>query len=313
MNITLPDYKKIAKQFYKDNQKNLEIPESKFEDAILWLRRSRAQYIALNRPAEMGDVLDVDFETKLGHIPLEGGGGKRHMFVLGKGKFVPGFEEHVQGMQIGDTRTFDIIVSESYWLTDLRNKTLSFSVTLHNIQKEILPEFSDDFAVSLGTFKNKAEVIKSIQEGLKGEQEDQEVRRLRTLLLQFLAEETKAEIEEEYLQKEAERILIEFKASLGPNASNFVNYLAQMNKTEEELKTELRPEAEKNIKIALLLGRIAAEEKIHVSDEEVETKTKEFLAQTKEEAPKEEDLPSFKSYVRNMLVAEKVLTLLEAQ
>ncbi len=312
MNITLPDYKNLAKTFFKDNKKNLEIPESKFEDAVLWLRRSRAQYIALNRPSEMGDVVDIDFTTSMNNVPLEGGSGKNHMFILGKGKFVPGFEDRIQGMQVGDERNFSVTVSEDYWLADLRGKTLNFLVRMNNVQKEVLPELNDEFAKSLGTFENLEDITKSIRAGLLTEQDSQETRRLRAGLLDVLVANTPGEIENEVIDRESERILEEFKASLGPNNASFMNYLAQVKKTEEDLKKELHGEAEKNIKVALLLGRIATEEKIDVAEEEVEKKMKEIIEKSKEEQPKEEDLPALKMYVKNMLVAEKTLQFLES-
>jgi len=312
MKITLPEYKAIAKKFFKENTKNLDVSETRFEEAILWLRRSRAQYIALNRPTEMGDVVDIDFDTMVGLVPLEGGAGRKHVFMLGKGKFVPGFEEHLTGMQIGEKREFDVSVPGDYWLTDLRDKTLHFSVTMNNIQKEVLPDLNDDFALSLGGFKDVKDIEDNIRKGLRLEQNDRETHRLRLLLLDALAKETTAEIEEEMILKEVDRVFNEFKAG-GPSQANVLNYLAQFNKSEEEFKKELHPEAERNIKIALLLGRIAAEEKITIEDEEVEEKIKELMKQNPEEKISEEDLQSMRLYVKNMLATEKVLTFLEQQ
>ncbi|MBI5420763.1 MAG: trigger factor [Parcubacteria group bacterium] len=320
MKITLPDYKIIAKKFYKENTKNLDVPEAKFEEAILWLRRSRAQYIALNRPIEVGDVADIDFDTTVGLIPLEGGAGRKYLFMLGKGKFVPGFEERITGMQIGEKRAFDVAVPEDYWLTDLCGKSLHFSVTMNNIQKEVLPDFNEEFAKTLGGFKDSKDIEDNIRRGLSLEQNDREIHRLRLLLLDALAKETKADIEEEMITKEVERVFNEFKRG-GPAQANVLNYLAQFNKTEEDFKKELRPEAERNITIALLLGRIAVEEKIVVEESEVEGKIEELKKypstssgqENPEEKIQDEDLPSMRLYVKNMLATEKVLTFLEQQ
>ena len=318
MKINLPDYKTIAKRFFKENTKDLDVSETRFEEAILWLRRSRAQYIALNRPTETGDVVDIDFDTMVGLVPLEGGAGRKYVFMLGKGKFVPGFEEHLMGMQIGEKREFDVPVPGDYWLTDLRGKTLHFSVTMNNIQKEVLPELNDEFARSLGGFKDVKDIEDNIRKGLELEQNDRETHRLRLLLLDALVKETTAEIEEEIILKEVDRVFNEFKAG-GPSQTNVLNYLAQFNKTDEELKKEIRPEAERNIKIALLLGRIAGEEKIVIDDAEVEEKIEELKKnpstgsgqENPEEKLSEEDLLSMRLYVKNMLATEKVLTFLE--
>ncbi|MDE1970761.1 MAG: trigger factor [Patescibacteria group bacterium] len=314
MNIILPDYKQLAHDFFENNQKNLEVPEAKYAEAMLWLQRARAQYIALNRPAEEGDIVDIDFDTTVHNVPLEGGSGKHQKFVLGKGKFVPGFEERIQGMSIGETRTFTLTAPADYWLTELREKPLTFSVFLHNVQKEVLPELDDAFARSIGRFENLAELKKNIDEGLHEEQKETEKRRLRAMLLDVLARETRAPIEPEAIDREAERIVDEFKASLGSNSGNFLKYLAQVGKTEDSLKQELHGEAEKNITIALLLGHIAVRENITVSEGEITKKVQELIETSKDsEKPKKEDLPSLSMYVKNMLVAEKVLVFLEDQ
>lgn len=193
-------------------------------------------------------------------------------------------------------------------------KTLEF---IRNSKKanNVLPELNDDFAKSLGRFKDVKEVKDSIEKGLKQEKEMKESQRIQAAILGKIAESTKIEIPLILIDRQLDQMMLDLDADLHREGMELGPYLAKIKKTREALRDEWKPKAETLVKEALILKEIGKKEKIEVGPEEVKEKINQFLGNftTPDEAQKNIDLPKLSDQIRQILLNQKVLAFLERQ
>lgn len=312
-NLDLPDYKKIAKDA-QVKRLNIKVEKKEIDDALLWLQTSRSVLEKVEHPAEKEDVVTIDYQIKENENLIKNGEDKNYAFVLGKGHFIPGFEENLIGMKSGENKTFNITVPKSWIQKDLQGKKLSVEISLKEVKKKKMPDLNDKFAQELGKFKNLEELKKNIVKGLKMEKEAKEKERWRLAVLDKIIAETKTNIPEILIYPEIEKMIEELKSQLEKIQLTFEKYLEQIKKPEEELKKDLHELAEKRVFSALVLRKIGLLEKIEVSESEVKEKTNEILQQIPDPKVKEKVNPDdLKEFALGIIRNEKVFQVLEKQ
>ncbi len=307
----LPKYKEIASAVQK-GKKKLGVSKEEMEEAIGWLRKSRAKINPVERPAQKGDLVEVEINSALADKELTKAAGPES-FILGEGHFLPGFEEQIENLKIGDKKNFKLKTPADYWDKDLRNEELSFEVKLNKVSERQLPELNDEWAKSLGRFNNLEELKKSIDEGIIFEKESKERERLRALTLEKIINETKVELPDVLVENEIEHRLHEIGHLAQDNGMTLNDYLKKINKDEKSLREDLRLEAEKTLKGALVLRQISRLEQLEPKTEEIEMAMNEFLKHysDQKEAEKNIDRAALFEYTRERLTNEKVFQFLE--
>lgn len=308
--VELAGYKGIK---VKKNEAKVEKKE--VENSLDYLKKSRAKTITVNKPAEKGNRVEVDFEVRHGGVKIENGTSKNHPLILGEGRFLPGFEKELEEMSAGEEKDFSIKVPTDWPDKRVADKNLDFRVRMNLVQERQIPELNDEFAKSLGRFESLEALRKNISDGLLEEKETKEKQRIRIELIEKVAKDSKIEVPDNLIEEELERMINEFKFSITGFGLDFEKYLQEINKTVDELKKEWKKQAEKRVRVAICLKAIAEKEKIEVSDEEAENKIKEELKNYPdiEEARKNIDPERFKDYTKEVLRSEKVLGLLEKE
>jgi len=294
-------------------KREIKIEDKEVDKALEYLQNSRAKYVTVNRPAQSGDRVEIDFVTRCGGVKIEGGEDKNHPLIVGKGSFIPGFEKQLEGMKSGEEKNFSLVVPNDWPQKNLAGKKLDFEIKMNLVQKREIPSLNDEFARSLGKFDSLNHLKKSIKNGLFQEKEIKEKERIRLELIEKAAADSKVEIPEILIDIEIEKMIDELRNSTQSMGLSFENYLKSINKTIEDLKKEFKPKAEKRVKIGLVLKTIAEKENIKVSEEEVTEKINETLKyySSIEEARKNIDLEALKHYTENVIKNEKVFELLE--
>lgn len=309
--IKLPDYKKIASEIKKE-KKDTKIEQKEIDEALSWLQNSRAQIKETSQPAKTGNVITMDISTKSSGIPVDSGTLESYQFVLGQGKFIPGVEEKIAGMNKGDIKNFELTAPSDWPDKNIAGKYLEFEIKINDIKEKIAPELNDEFAKSLGKFENLESVKKSIGEGLTREKESKEKGRLRLIVIDKISKEMRVALPPILIESETNQMIAELKESVINIGMKFENYLAQIKKSEEELRKELREQAEKRVIAGLILNKIAEKESLEPVDEEVEEKFQELLQ--REFDPKVRssiDPDKTKNYLRSIIKNEKVFEFLE--
>lgn len=310
--VELPNYQEIAQKIPKNKKESLTIEEKEIEQALLWLQDSRANLEQVSRPAEKEDIVTIDYQIKEDKKLIENGEDKNYSFILGKGSFLPGFEDNIIGMKTGEEKKFELIVPKDWPQKNLQNKKLNINVSLKEIKTKKLPILNDEFAQSIGKFKTLEDLKKNIKEGLLLEKKQKETERWRLEALEKIIAETKIDLPEILVQNEIEKMIEELKAQLEKMQLPFDKYLEQIKKSEEDLKKEFKELAEKRVSSALVLREIASIEKIEASEKEIEEKVNGILSQIPETEKKEKiNQDNLKEFALGIIRNEKVFEILE--
>ena len=305
--VKLGDYKTV---FGKMEIKKID--DEAVEQEIKTLQKKKASYLTKEEPAEKDDRVEIDFETRVAGVKLEGGESKNHPFIIGQGNFISGFEDKVIGMKKDEEKEFDLVFPENY-KKDLAGKKASFKVKINLVQKVNLPEINDEFAKGFGKFENLEDLKKNIRKGMTMEEEGKAREKFRGELINQVVEKTTAEIPEILIESELTNMINEFKNNITQSGIEFEEYLKNVNTNLEKLKTEWQPMAEKRTKTGLVMREISLQEEIKISDEEIEQKVNETLKfyPNEEELRKNMDLEKFKDHMASVLMNEKVFEILE--
>lgn len=291
-------------------------PEAKEEEVQLELEKlanSRVKLVTVNREARKNDSVEVDFEVLMGGVTIEGGKSTKHPLVIGRGVFIPGFEEQIIGMKAGDEKEFELKFPETYHKKDLAGKLATFKVKMLLVQERQTPELNDEFAVSLGKFKNLEELKKNVREGMKHENEHKLKDEKRTKQIEEIVKNTEADLPEILVHEEIHRMLNEFEQQLTPMGMNLDEYLAQLKKDRKELERDWEPQAKKRVLSALALAEVAKMEDIKVEQKEIEeeiNKTLQYYKNVKD-FEKNIDMEGLYKYSKGTLENEKVFEYLE--
>lgn len=289
--IKLPDYKLIAS---KIKRKKVLINNLEIDEALKWLQKSRPNFTILERSAQKQDFVEIEFscsqinpvrdsganrETPSNQISngVKSGALQKDAFILGKGHLIKGFEEQLIGMKKGEEKKFCVLMPEDYFQKELAGKKLDFSVKMKAVKKVDFPEIDDEFAQTLGQFKDLTALKESVSQGLEKEKKWAEKQRIRNEILEEIEKKCDFEVPKELLDK---------------------------------LDSKNKKEAKK----FLILREIAKKENIQVLEQEVKEEVSRILNQYPDinTAQNKIDLDKLRSYTKERLRNEKVLEKLES-
>ncbi|MEX1111992.1 MAG: trigger factor [Candidatus Andersenbacteria bacterium] len=303
--VTLGDPTKVSVE-----KKEITVGDKEIEQELGYLAKMRGQDLEVARPAQEGDTVNVDFTVKIDGAVIEGGESKNHPVTLGEGRFIPDFEKNITGMTAGDTRDFSMTFPDNYPQAELQGKTADVTVKAHAVQKRVLPEINDEFAKGLGEFKDLEELKDKLKENMKKElSQKEEDRYLGELAEKYAEVSTFGHIPEVLIEKEIDNRIEEFASMLAYQQKNLDEYLARENKTLDQMRADMRPTAEKRVKVGLTLRRFAEKEGITVEEKEVTEEATAYLSQYKdpEQAAKELDAEHLRDHIESVIRNRKTL------
>lgn len=310
IDLKLANYKGL-----KIKKRKLEVKEEEIKKALDYLQGSRAKIITVNRAAKKGDRVEIDFEIRQKEVKTEDGVSKNHPLILGKNRFLPGFENKLEGMKTGQGKEFSLKAPADWPDKRIAGKNLDFKVKMNLVQEIEAPDLNDEFAKSLGQFNSLSDLKKSVEQGLLQEKEIKEKQRIRIELIEKVAQDSEIKVSDILIKEELERIIEEFRANMKSIGLELEKYLEQIKKPIDELKKEWQEQAERRVRISLCLQAIIEQEGIEVSNEEVVERINQDLKQypNVEEVEKNIDFEKLKEYTKNILKNEKVFELLEKE
>lgn len=306
--VELGPYKSLE---VKEN--SISVSDGEIQDTINELVKIKTQHKPSDGRAEKMDRAEIDFQASLNGSIIEGGKSENHPVTIGGGNFVPGFEDQLLGMKVGEEKLFTLAIPGDYYQKNIAGKTLDFRVKLKNLQKPQPVTVDDNFAQGLGKFKDLAELTKSIKEGLLSEKRIKENERVRLEIVEKISEKSSAEIPKAMTEKQLDAIMTSFDKELHEKGLELGLYLAQLGKTQEELRESFRSRAEKEVKASLLLEEIGRRESIVVKESEIMEKFNELgaMINVQEELIRGDMTPDdLKNRIRRSLFTEKVFDFL---
>ena len=218
-----------------------------------------------------GDTAVIDFEGFVDGEAFEGGKGENYSLEIGSNTFIPGFEEQLVGLEVGAEKEVEVTFPEEYHAEELAGKAAKFKVKLHEIKSKELPALDDEFAKDVDEEVETLEALKAkTKEKLQSDKENQAESALRDTLVEKAAENAEVEIPEAMFNTEMDRMMQEFEQRLQMQGLNLELYFQFSGQDEKALRDQMRPDAEKRVKINLTLEAISKAENLEVSEEEVE-------------------------------------------
>lgn len=261
--VEVGDYKKIK---IKDPDKApVNVSQAEIDQVISHLARQQAQFKDISRPVKNGDRLEINFEGFDRGVMLENLSSKNYPVILGSKVLIGDFEKYLIGLKKQDKKEFTIDIPEPGSKTN--TKRVDFKVEVLQTQEVILPKIDDNFGQKFKQ-KNLPELKKAIQEDILKQKKTQIKKNIENQIMEELLKITKIEIPESLIEQEIERQISEIKKRAETMNLNFEKYLENIKKTLEEFRANLRPQAEKTIKIGLALGEVVKREKINPKDKE---------------------------------------------
>ena len=264
--VSVEGYKDIAAK-----KKTSRVTKDEIEAEVQRARERNARAIEVtDRAAAMGDTANIDYEGSVDGVPFDGGKGEGHDLKLGSGSFIPGFEDQIVGKNIGEE--FDVCVTfpEEYHAKELAGKAAVFKTKLNALKAEELPEADDEFAKDVSEFDTLDEYKADIKAKLAKRNEEKAEAEFENAVAEALMSKLVAEIPEPMFEAETENYVRDYDTRLRQSGLDLQTYFKYTGLTLDALRAEMRPQAEKQVKIRLALEKVAELEAIEVSEGEID-------------------------------------------
>ncbi|MBQ8885392.1 MAG: trigger factor [Clostridia bacterium] len=267
-----------------------------------------------DRAAQNGDIANIDFVGTVDGVKFDGGEAAGYELTLGSGTFIPGFEEQVVGMNVGESKDVNVKFPENYQAENLAGKDAVFAVKLNSLQGKELPELTDAFIKDATGSETVEEYKEKTKERLQKQADQRALNETENSILEAIAANATAEIPQAMIDAEIDNMVQKFEYQLMYQGLKLDDYLGFIKQTRAEFRKNYEEQAKKNVLSQLIISEIIKAEKIEATEEEVDAKIAEQAAsvdKTAEEYKKTMD-PRQVDYIRNDIIITKLFDFLKA-
>lgn len=307
---------KLPESLVMDVKKTVDpVSDQDIDKTVDELRNMLATEKPVERAAQNGDRIEIDVDVSIDGVTIEGGKTRKHPAILGKGSFIPGFEDQVVGMTKGTAKEFELTFPKDYYAKHLAGKKALFKVTVQSIAERVLPTLDDDFVQKVSRSKNVAELREELRKNILSEHEEKANREYEAKLIEAVVKKsTFGDIPDLLIENEMERMMSEIRYDAEQRGMKFEDYLSSLKKDEEGFKKELTPSAINRVKSTLVIRTIAEAEKIAVSEDELTKEISEAEASARDDHQREQfRTEEFRRYVETMLINRKAVDALRTK
>lgn len=264
--VTLGEYKGVAVE------KNVEKVTDEAVDARIQndVERASTTQDVTDRAVENGDIVNLDYAGSVDGVAFEGGTAQGQSLTIGSGMFIPGFEEQMVGMNIGEERDLSVKFPEQYHADSLAGKDAVFHVKVNGIQTKVRPELDDDFAADVSEFDTFEAYKANIVADLEKNAADRAEANLEDSLVQKVVDAADCDIPDAMIQDEITTMLREMEMRMMYQGIRFEDYLKYTGQTLDQVRENYKPEAANRVKTQLVLEAVAKAENIVPTDEDVD-------------------------------------------
>lgn len=308
---TKPDAKLDKYKGIEIDKIEYNVKASDVKEELKKMQEKNARVIsAEDSPVENGNITIIDFEGFADGVAFDGGKAENYELEIGSGAFIPGFEEQIIGMKVGDEKDIVVKFPEDYHAKELAGKDATFKIKLHEIKKKELPELDDEFAKDVSEFDTLEELKKSIKERLEKLNKQKEDAEKRDAVINAIVENLEVEIPSGMVEVEIDNMIADMEQRMSYQGLRLEQYLKMLNKTEEQLRTEYEPVATNSIKSRLALEKVIENEKIDATDEEINNKIEEMAKNYGKKPEELQENENLKNYIIEEIKNEKAIDFL---
>ena len=290
-----------------------EVTDEDVEKALADEQKKNARQIEVtDRPVEDGDTVTLDYAGTIDGVAFDGGTAEDAPLKIGSDTFIPGFEEQLVGVSIGEDKDVVVTFPENYNAKELAGKEAVFACKIKKIQKEELPELDDEFAQDVSEFDTLDEYKEDLRKNLLKRKEDQAKTSRENAAVEKLVAATEIDVPDAMKNYEAENMFEEYAQQLQSQGIPVDMYLKYQGLDADKFKETLIPQADTRIRTRLVLEAVVEAEKIEISDEEFDAELARLAEQYKME---KEEIGKFigdfeKEQMKKDLAVQKAITLL---
>lgn len=226
--------------------------------------------------AKKGDTVNIDYEGFVDDEPFIGGKDEGYALELGSNTFIPGFEDQLVGVKKGDEVEVKVTFPEEYHAENLKGKDAVFKVKVNEVQVKELPELDDEFAKDVSEFDTLDELKADVAEKLKKEMTQRLRAEAEEAVVNFALDSAEMEIPAMMIEEELDRSIENMEQQMKAQGITLDDYFKYTGSSREDFRKNMEPEAEKNIRIDLMLEKISDDEKIEVTEEEMDEEIKQY-------------------------------------
>ena len=279
--VELGDYRQI-----RLNREPVEITEEQVDAVLEQLRFQQGEWVPVERPVKLGDNVTIDVESSIDGEPFVNEEGLQYLDPSADSPIpVPGFAEQLEGMERGVAKEFQLSFPADYAIEEHAGKTYSFKVVVNEVKERVLPELDDEFAKGVGDgFESLDALRQRLSEDLKARVEEGVRRQFEDRVVEAVVGLAQVDIPDILVEREVDLLIDEETQQFRLRGGRLEDYLRNIKKTEAELRDGLQPLARQRVLRSLVLGKVAEEEGIEVSSEEVEAEIGKMVEASGEEA-----------------------------
>ena len=262
--VTLGEYKGLSAE-----KEEVKVGAADVNERLKNMQDRNTRLVSVEREAQNGDTVVIDFEGFLDGVAFEGGKGENYSLELGSSSFVPGFEEQLVGLKAGEEKDLDITFPEQY-TPELAGKAVVFKVKIHEVKGKEVPELDDEFAKDVSEFDTLKELKADLKKKITEERQKAADSAFEDKLMEMVAENLVVEIPDAMVEAQAHQFIDNFKMQLAQSGIPYEQYQQMTGNTEEKMLEEAKDPALRQVKVDLAIAAIIKAENIEISDEEVE-------------------------------------------
>ncbi len=267
-----------------------------------------------DRPCKSGDTVKIDFSGSVDGVKFPGGTAEDYDLELGSGAFIPGFEEQVAGMSLGEEKDITVKFPEDYQADDLKGKDAVFAIKLKGIKEKQYPELTDEFVKANAGSETVEEYKNKCRERLERQAANKSLNETENSIIKAICETAKAEIPDAMIEQEVDKMVQDFSYRLMYQGIKLEEYLKYMGTTMEQFRSQFKGSATERVMSTLVIDKIVRTEGIKAEAEEVEAKIEEqakSVGKTAEDYKKSMD-PRQREYIESDIVITKLFDFLKA-
>lgn len=275
-------------------------------------REKNARFVGVERPVENGDRVILDYSGSVDGVAFDGGTAEEQTLVIGSGTFIPGFEEQLVGMAVGEEKNITVTFPEEYHAENLAGKEAVFAVKVREVQVKELPALDDEFAKDVSEFDTLEELRAAKRKTMEERAARNEKTATENVCIKAVCDAATVEVPACMTDRQINYMLQDMAYRLSMSGISLEDYCKYTGTDLEALRESYRTEAEGRVKMQLVIEAVGKAEKIACTDEELEAEIAEYAEQNGT------DVESFKAqlkeddfdYLRDRKVAEKTIQLI---
>lgn len=294
----------------------VEVTDEEIDGEVKAAAEKNARFIEVtDRAAKSGDEVVIDYSGSVDGKKFDGGTAEKQTLLLGSHTFIPGFEEQVEGMSIGEERDINVKFPDDYHAENLKGKDSVFHIKLHGIRFKELPAIDDEFAKDVSEFDTLADYKKDIEKRISERKNAAADTDAENRLLQMIVDKCKVEIPQCMIETQIDNYIREFQYSLTYQGLKIEDYLKYTNTTMESLRDNYREKSAQAVKTRLVMEAIVKAEKIKCDAKTLNKKIKDFAEDIKRDFKEYKESLNERQlgYFENEVITDKLLEMLKKE